>query len=130
MKKQPVTLYLFYCSNSLEAEDLKQCCKEFNSNELKRISLPCSGKVNLPYLVKIFETGADGAVVLTCKNGECRFIEGNLRAQKRVQAVDGLLEEIGMGKKRIIVVQPDDQGVEPLIAQLKKFRSNIKRRDG
>lgn len=50
---------------------------------IKTISLPCSGKIDIPYLVKAFETGADSAVIVTCKKGECKHLEGNLRGQKK-----------------------------------------------
>ena len=56
---------------------------------IKTISLPCSGKVDIPYLLKAFETGADGVAIVTCKKNECRHFEGNLRAHKRAEASKG-----------------------------------------
>ena len=92
----------------------------------KIISLPCSGKVDILYLVKAFETGADGAVVVTCKPGECRYLEGNLRAKKRVKAVDGLLEEIGLGRGRLAVVSLDDEGTDKIYREVKDFIVNLR----
>ena len=53
---------------------------------LKTISLPCSGKVDIPYLLKAFETGADGVAIVTCQKNECRHFEGNLRARPATNA--------------------------------------------
>ncbi|MBN2315903.1 MAG: hydrogenase iron-sulfur subunit [Sedimentisphaerales bacterium] len=93
-------LYFFYCANSLEPQDLVHFHNQLKGENFKSVCLPCSGKVNIPYMVKAFETGTDGVVIVTCKQDECRHIEGNKRAQKRAQAVDSLLEEIGLGAGR------------------------------
>ena len=61
------------------------------TKEVSIISMPCSGKLDILYLTKAFDTGADGAAIMMCKEGECRYMEGNLRAVKRVEAVDELL---------------------------------------
>ena len=61
------------------------------AKEIKVISMPCSGKLDILYLTKAFDTGADGAAIMICKEGECRYMEGNMRARKRAQAIDELL---------------------------------------
>ena len=89
--------------------------------EYKKISLPCSGKANLLYFIKSFETGADGLVLITCSKNECRYLEGNLRSPKRAEQVNMILEEIGMGRGRIAVLNSDGKGIESLIPEIKEF---------
>ena len=96
-----------------------------SQHELKAIPLPCSGKIDIPYLTKAFETGADGVAVVICKQGECRFLEGNLRARKRAEAVDALLEETGLGKGRIAVIQIKDGGMEQVMREVEDFRIKV-----
>ena len=91
-------MYVFYCTNSLDESLLANGLGGLNGIAVKTIGLPCSGKVDIPYLVKAFETGADGVVLVTCKESECKHLEGNMRANKRLEVVDSLLEEIGIGK--------------------------------
>ena len=93
--------------------------------EIKVISLPCSGKLDILYLTKAFDTGADGAAIMICKEGECRYMEGNMRARKRAQAIDELLQETGLGKGRIQVIQMDDRGITGAIRKLEDFRLQI-----
>ena len=81
-------IHLFYCSNSMTESEARQLAARFGSDEFKMLSLPCSGKITIPYLVKAFESGADGVVLCCCAPAECRNLEGNLRASKRAQAVD------------------------------------------
>jgi len=95
------------------------------AEEIKVISLPCSGKLDILYLTKAFDTGADGAAVMICKEGECRYMEGNVRAKKRAQAVDNLLQEAGLGQGRIKVIQLDDGGIAGAIQKLEDFRLHI-----
>ena len=93
---------------------------------VKTVGLPCSGKIDVPYLIKAFETGADGAVIVTCKSNECQHMEGNLRANKRAEAVESLLEEIGTGKGRMAVIMLKDGGVEQVFGEIKDFISRVK----
>ena len=117
---------VLYCSNSLKREDLALYVSKVKDDELTTISLPCSGKIDIPYMVKAFETGADGVLLITCPEGQCHNLEGNMRAQKRTQAVDSLLEEVGLGKGRIIAVQLKDDNAGQIMEEVNKFRSKIR----
>ena len=124
MNNQSLKIYLFCCSTSLDPVELVRSYGE-QGDELKTIPLPCSGKVDILYLTKAFETGADGVAIVTCKQGECRYLEGNLRARKRAEAVEALLEEIGLGKGRMVTIQMSDGGIEQVIREVEAFRARI-----
>jgi F420-non-reducing hydrogenase iron-sulfur subunit len=126
MNQRALKTYVFYCSNNLEADQFAGFCRGLEGDTVKTISLPCSGKVDVPYLIKAFETGADGVVIVTCKKNECRHIEGNLRANKRAQAVESLLEEIGMGAGRMAVVECGKQGVGQALDEIKQFIERVR----
>jgi F420-non-reducing hydrogenase iron-sulfur subunit len=68
---------------------------------LRVIRVLCTGKVEVPHLLKAIEAGADGVVVIGCKFGECYFKQGNYRAQKKVERAKSLLEETGMEQRRL-----------------------------
>jgi F420-non-reducing hydrogenase iron-sulfur subunit len=128
MNKRPLEIYLFHCSNCLDTEALRRSFGEREKdNTLKTISLPCSGKLELIYLLKAFESGADGAMLITCKKGECRYLEGNLRAQKRTEAVSALLEETGIGNGRMRLIQQEEGGVQKIIDELDGLTETIRR---
>lgn len=124
VNNRSLKIYVFYCSPSFETIEPAWSSGE-SPGALKAIPLPCSGKIDIPYLTKAFETGADGVAVVICKQGECRFLEGNLRARKRAEAVDTLLEETGLGKGRIAVIQMQDGGVEQVIREIEDFRIRV-----
>ena len=118
-------IYLFHCATVYDQKELMRICSG-QDDEIKLISMPCSGKLDILYLTKAFDTGADGAVIMICKEGECRYMEGNMRARRRAQAVDELLEEAGLGKGRTKVIQIDDEGITGAIRKLEDFRLQIK----
>jgi F420-non-reducing hydrogenase iron-sulfur subunit len=125
------TLYLFYCSNSFTADELDDIINRPGSGIHRLISVPCSGKADVLYLLKAFETGADGIVILTCPRNECRYLEGNLRAPRRAAKVDSILSESGMEGGRIIVLSPaagDLEGTRNAIAEFSAKIGNMSTR--
>ena len=129
MNNQSLKVYLFYCSSSFDMAEPVLRYSEYE-DELKAIPLPCSGKMDILYLTKAFETGADGVAIITCKQGECRYLEGDLRARKRAEAVDALLEETGLGKGRIVIIQMKDGGIERVFRKVEDFLAKIKALSG
>ena len=65
--------------------------------------MPCSSMVKDVFLLRAFEAGADGVIVLVCPEGQCRYLEGNIRAKKRVAWVQNLLDEIGLDGRRLFL---------------------------
>jgi coenzyme F420-reducing hydrogenase delta subunit len=79
--------------------------------EITFIPLPCSSMVKDVFLLRAFEAGADAVVVMVCPEGACRYVEGNLRAKRRVMWVQKVLDEIGLGGRRLALfnVAPGDE---------------------
>jgi F420-non-reducing hydrogenase iron-sulfur subunit len=63
--------------------------------------LPCTGRIDESLLLKAFEHGADGVMVIGCLEGDCHYVNGNIRARARVERVYAILEQIKIGPKRI-----------------------------
>jgi F420-non-reducing hydrogenase iron-sulfur subunit len=68
---------------------------------VKIIKVPCTGRVDIIHILKAFEAGADGVCLIGCMDGDCHYMVGNLRARKRVGHVAQLLDECGIGGKRV-----------------------------
>jgi coenzyme F420-reducing hydrogenase delta subunit len=65
------------------------------------LRLPCTGKIEVNYLLAAFERGVDGVIVAGCLEGGCHFLEGNLRARRRVVRAQQFLREIGLEPERL-----------------------------
>jgi coenzyme F420-reducing hydrogenase delta subunit len=92
-----------YCCNfcAFAAADLAGAMRLQYSPNVRIIRLPCTGKVDAIVLMKAFEEGADGVFVAGCLEGQCHYLEGNLRAKKRVAYVKKLLGETGIEPQRV-----------------------------
>jgi coenzyme F420-reducing hydrogenase delta subunit len=44
-------------------------------------------------------------LILTCRDGDCRYLEGRRRVQQRIDYVRGLLDEVGLGGERLVVLE-------------------------
>lgn len=88
-----------YCAYA--AGDLAGSMRLSYSPNVKVIRLPCSGKVEITYLLKALEDGADGVMVAGCLEGDCHFMEGNYRAMRKVSHTKRLLDEIGFESDRL-----------------------------
>lgn len=67
---------------------------------IRIVRVPCTGKVDVQHILHAFEKGADGVYVVGCEEGSCHYIKGNLRARKRVEQAQKILELIGVGGER------------------------------
>jgi len=68
------------------------------------VPVPCSGRVESLHLLKAIEQGADAVILAGCREGQCHFRQGNLKAQGRVRRVQRLLAEIGIEPERVEMV--------------------------
>ncbi len=65
------------------------------------IRFMCSGRIEPDFIMRAFENGADGVIVSGCKLGECHYISGNEKAQKRLEMTTRLMELLGLGSERL-----------------------------
>jgi coenzyme F420-reducing hydrogenase delta subunit len=92
-----------FCCNfcAFAAADLAGAMRLQYSPNVRIIRLPCTGKVDAIHLMKAFEDGADAVFVAGCLEGQCHYLEGNLRAQKRIVYVKKLLAEVEIEPERL-----------------------------
>jgi len=93
---------LFHCINAFN-EGASLSLTGADDFEMKIVKLPCSSMVKDVFLLRAFEAGSDGVLVMVCPEGQCRYLEGNIRAKKRVEWVQNLLDEIGLNGKRLSI---------------------------
>jgi len=101
MKDEPVIVAFccHYCAYA--AADLAGTMRLQYPGSVRILRLPCTGKIEVNYLLAAFERGVDGVIVAGCLEGGCHFQEGNLRARRRVERAKQILEEIGLEPERL-----------------------------
>jgi len=101
MNDQPLILAFccHYCAYA--AADLAGSMRLKYPSTVRVLRLPCTGKIEVNYLLAAFERGVDGVIVAGCLEGGCHFLEGNLRARRRVERAKQLLAEAGLEPERL-----------------------------
>ncbi|MBI5374713.1 MAG: hydrogenase iron-sulfur subunit [Candidatus Schekmanbacteria bacterium] len=89
----------YYCA--FAAADMAGSLRLNYPANVKIIRIPCTGKLDVIYILKAFENGADAVFVAGCLEGNCHYLEGNIRAKKRVMSLKKMLEEIGIEPERL-----------------------------
>ncbi len=107
MEKEPVpgfeplivTIACHYCSYA--AADLAGSMRLQYPHNIRIIRTPCTGKVDVLYILKAFEEGADGVYVAGCEEGGCHFDIGNLYAKQRIYYAKKLIQQVGLEPERV-----------------------------
>jgi len=68
---------------------------------IRVIRVPCSGRVNPFYIIKVLQNGIDGVLVSGCHPGDCHYISGNLIARRKFALLKSFLEYIGIEPGRV-----------------------------
>ena len=109
--KQPARIVAYACENSgfLASEFAKTLDPELQK-DVQIVEVPCSGKIDIIYLLKALENGADGVMLCVCHKENCKFVWGNNRAEQRKEHAQQILNQIGLGDRIDFVHVAANQG--------------------
>jgi coenzyme F420-reducing hydrogenase delta subunit/ferredoxin len=86
---------------SYTGADLAGTSRFKSPHNIRAIRVPCSGRVSPELVMKAFDQGADGVLVLGCHIGECHYDTGNHRAAKRMPLLHELMTFVGLESQRL-----------------------------
>ncbi|MDH4210617.1 MAG: hydrogenase iron-sulfur subunit [candidate division WOR-3 bacterium] len=61
----------------------------------------CSSRIDPELILESFKKGAWGVLVAGCHPGDCHYVNGNYKTQRRVALLKNLLDELGIESKRV-----------------------------
>lgn len=64
------------------------------------VRIMCTGRMDPQFVLKAFEGGADGVLILGCHPGDCHYKEQNFRMIQRHQFFLPLLRSLGVDERR------------------------------
>jgi F420-non-reducing hydrogenase iron-sulfur subunit len=88
-----------WCSSS--GADLAGTSRMKYPPNIRIIRVMCSGRMEPSFIIRALELGADGVIVTGCHIGDCHYIAGNEKCQKRVEMTTKLLETMGIDPRRL-----------------------------
>ena len=95
-------LIVSFCCNwcSYAGADLAGVSRLQYPPNIRIIRVMCSGMVHPNLVIEALTNGADGVLMCGCHPGDCHYEEGNLKAEKRAEAIFLMLEDFGLEPER------------------------------
>ena len=99
-------IIIAFCCNwcSYAGADLAGVSRLQYPSNIRIIRVMCSGMVHPNMVIDALTNGADGVMICGCHPGDCHYLEGNLRAEDRKEAIELLLEDFGIEPERFRLV--------------------------
>ncbi len=93
---------------------------------LRAIRLMCSGRVDPTFILTALKRGADGVLVVGCHPGDCHYINGNLRTERRVALLKKMLNDLGLDDRRVRLEWISASEGERFAAVVKEFVEDLR----
>ena len=95
-------IIIAFCCNwcSYAGADLAGTSRLQYPPNVRIIRVMCSGMVHPNLVIDALTKGADGVIICGCHPGDCHYLDGNLKTEKRAQAIDLMLEDFGLEPER------------------------------
>ncbi|MFX1386144.1 MAG: hydrogenase iron-sulfur subunit [Promethearchaeota archaeon] len=55
------------------------------------IRVPCTGRIDTNFIIKAFELSFDGVMIVGCRQGACRFIDGVKKVEKKIRLLKNII---------------------------------------
>jgi F420-non-reducing hydrogenase iron-sulfur subunit len=96
------TIIAFVCNwCTFTAADLAGTSRLTYPPNVRLIRMMCTGMVDPKYVIKAILEGADAVLVSGCHPGDCHYINGNLKARRRMKLLKEILPRFGIDERRI-----------------------------
>ena len=86
---------------SYTGADLSGVSRFKSAPNVRVIRTMCSGRVDPAFILKAFQLGADGVVVMGCHPGDCHYQEGNYKTARRIPFLKRLVAQFGIEPRRL-----------------------------
>ena len=102
MKKFSPKIVAFLCNwCSYAGADLAGVSRIQYPPSTRVVRVMCSGRVNPVFILEAFKNGADGVLVAGCHPGDCHYLSGNYKTQRKVLLLKRVLGGLGVEPERL-----------------------------
>jgi len=118
----------FFCNwCSYAAADLAGTSKIQYSPNIRIIRVMCTGRISPAFIIEAFSKGADGVLVAGCHPQDCHYRIGFDRAEKRVKALQELLNETGIDQKRLRITSAGAPEAQKIVDEITDFIAELEK---
>lgn len=102
MAEYEPTIIAFVCNwCTYTAADLAGTSRLIQPANVRMIRMMCTGMVDTKYIIKALLEGADAVLISGCHPGDCHYINGNLKARRRIKLLKEILPKFGLNERRL-----------------------------
>jgi F420-non-reducing hydrogenase iron-sulfur subunit len=96
-------LIIGFCCNwcSYAGADLAGTSRYEYPPNIRLIRVMCTQMIPPWLVVDALTKGADGVLITGCHIGDCHYVDGNVKAQRRVDALSVMLQDMGLEPERL-----------------------------
>ena len=124
---EPVILALACNWCSYAGADLAGISRCQYPTNVRIIRVMCSGMVHPNLVIEALTKGADGVVMCGCHPGDCHYQEGNLKAERRAEAITLMLQDFGIEEERFKLAWVSASEGPQFAKLMTEFTEQIKR---
>lgn len=119
-------LVVFCCNWATHGEvDQEVVSGGMKDSTLQIIPTMCSSRVEASHVLNAFSKGADGVLIAACPPGDCHFVSGNTKTDRRVRLLKKVIEQFGIEPNRLRLERLTDQSLAGLQQAITSFASEI-----
>ncbi len=94
---------------------------------MKIVPVHCTSRIDILDMLKAFEAGADGVVIVRCNDGTCKYRDIAPRVNARVKRVQGLLGMLSIEPGRLEILSASNNGGNSYAAVCADFSERVKK---
>ncbi len=89
------------------------------------VKVMCTGRIDPAMVLFAFERGAEGVLIMGCKDKECRYGPGPGQVEKMAGPVQGLIHILGLEPERFSTLQYSFDEQNRLFEEMESFAKKI-----
>jgi len=109
------------------AADLTGTTRKSYTTNFHLIRVKCTGRIGIHLIMESFLNGADGVAIISWKEGECEFGNGNMNTYSHVKFLKRLLNHLGLAEERIQQYFCSAAEVEKFIRSVEDISSKVEK---
>jgi F420-non-reducing hydrogenase iron-sulfur subunit len=83
-----------------QGADLAGTSRMAYAPNVRIVRVMCTGRIDPTFVLKAFNSGADGVIIAGCHPGDCHYSEGNYKTTRRIALLKKLLSQMGIDGER------------------------------
>lgn len=111
---------------SYAGADAAGSARKIYPHNVNVIRVMCTGRIDPQFVMKAFQSGADGVIILGCHPGDCHYKEGNYKALRRFHLLKRMLKQFGIEEDRFRLDWVSASEADKFVAVIQDMVSKVK----